>query len=341
MIRSQTTILTGHPRLSTMIPKPLLQQASMQSTTLSSYCLSRSATVFRNHNLERQSLASYSTTALLSKNMRIKHQNNCLRKSPLLSLSSTKSITTSTVSQSTDPSRNIHPQPDSSHLDFTTCDPSLVPPATDVQVFPGFLSPEEQTVLVEACDRKLKRLARGPYAEGHFDNVIKGYKEATISSWAQQRLSPKSPPPSANSWAAEDEKVIAIMDRFRNAMNDVIGGDQLPTWISPHILELREGDSGIGAHVDNVQASGDIVAGLCLLSPAVMIFRHTQNQDSYFSALLPPGCMYFQRGAARFNFTHEIPISPDQHVFKGEPIRRGRRISIMIRDELVKPPQKF
>jgi alkylated DNA repair protein alkB family protein 7 len=118
--------------------------------------------------------------------------------------------------------------------------------------------------------------------------------------------------------------------------------------LAPHILELREGNSGIGPHVDNLVASGDVIAAMCLISPAVMMFKRVSEtptdeakgavgdeqkdgKESYFTALLPAGCLYYQRGEVRYKFTHSIPLNPEEHVFKGEKVVRGRRISIMVR----------
>ncbi|KAI9357024.1 hypothetical protein DFJ73DRAFT_214249 [Zopfochytrium polystomum] len=115
----------------------------------------------------------------------------------------------------------------------------------------GFLSPQEHDLLVDACSRKLGRLARGPYAEGHFDQVIKGYKEASISSWS------RTPLVAATSVLNNaDEGPVRLMARFRTAVNEELqcrGLEPVKDWLDPHILELREGNSGIGAHVDNLQ----------------------------------------------------------------------------------------
>ncbi|KAJ3020867.1 UNVERIFIED_CONTAM: hypothetical protein HDU68_009913 [Siphonaria sp. JEL0065] len=97
-------------------------------------------------------------------------------------------------------------------------------------------------------------------------------------------------------------------------------GNLVKQWLSPHILELRaptnELKSGIGAHVDHLNAFGDVIAGVTLGSDAVV------------------------RGYVRYGFTHEIPINKEEHVFMGQPIERTRRISIMIRDALlVEPPE--
>jgi hypothetical protein len=69
-------------------------------------------------------------------------------------------------------------------LDFSHCDPSHVPSPQDLQIIPNFLPKDVHDFLVDSCDRKLRRLSRGPYAEGHFDQVIKvGFMERDPSPY--------------------------------------------------------------------------------------------------------------------------------------------------------------
>ncbi|KAJ3090831.1 Alpha-ketoglutarate-dependent dioxygenase alkB 7, mitochondrial [Quaeritorhiza haematococci] len=196
----------------------------------------------------------------------------------------------------------------------------------DLLLDPCFLSEEEHDTLKAGCIQKLARLCRGPYVETHFDGVIRGYKECTVSSWALS-----SSPNTANT---DDDKILRILERARQSLRTWTKND-IP-FISPHILELREGNSGIGPHVDNVKASGNIVAGLCLISPAIIIFRRKDNPQQYIRALLPERSLYLQRNALRYSFTHEIPEDRSLHSFRGKEVLRGRRISIMFRDEMKK-----
>ncbi|KAJ3413058.1 hypothetical protein HDV05_008579 [Chytridiales sp. JEL 0842] len=268
------------------------------------------------------------------------------------------SLSTSSQSSLT----NTHTNPLRAHplLDFTHCPPDYIPSPQELQIVPNFLPDTVHDFLVESCDRKLKRLARGPYAEGHFDGVIKGYKEANISSWGGPSTAvpamtpngnavtqttpitskppnfPQIPPNSSTLPFQERESLeIRVMTTLRDSTNHFLtsaGLSAVPHWLAPHILELRDGNSGIGPHVDHLQAMGDTIAGLCLISDAVMIFRHVKLKDIYFSVLLPKGCWYMQRGKVRYEFTHEIPIKEEEHFFKGSKVERGRRISVLIRN---------
>ncbi|KAI9344617.1 hypothetical protein BDR26DRAFT_857289 [Obelidium mucronatum] len=223
------------------------------------------------------------------------------------------------------------------------------PSNQELCIVPEFLTPQLEEFLDRVSVRKLKRLARGPYSEGHFDGVIKGYKEASISSWGSSIVydvgttvvgSVPEQPPAIDLADESDENVGTVIRWVERSVNSLLVGGESGTgsshlvsrWLPPHILELRTGDSGIGAHVDHKEAFGDVIAGVCLASDAVMKFVHVGDSSSHFSALLPRRCLYFQRGFVRHDFTHEIPLDPNEHVFRGRPIERTRRISLMIRD---------
>ncbi|KAI8620980.1 hypothetical protein BC830DRAFT_1096585 [Chytriomyces sp. MP71] len=265
----------------------------------------------------------------------------------------TRTTTTTTTTTTIITSGSI-PVPDPALVYFPPSFPqSLRPPSSELGVVPNFLSPHNHDVLVSAAARKLKRLARGPYNEAHFDSVITGYKEASISAW---NLSPNQLPiNNANnnknnnnkvnvdleSLYDSDESVNIILRNFERAVESVLASMHVPPvqkWLPPHVLELRDGNSGIGHHVDHKTAFGETIAGLCLISPAVMKFRSVEDPAAEFSVLLPPRCFYFQRGSVRYKFSHAIPLNPDEHEFKGDKVVRRQRVSIMIRDSLIAPP---
>ncbi|KAF0484142.1 DnaJ-domain-containing protein [Gigaspora margarita] len=181
----------------------------------------------------------------------------------------------------------------------------------DFILLPNQFTPFEQEFLLDQSLKKLKRVfgKQIVYQDSHFDDVIQGYRECQASHWVDQ-----------------NDKVIEI---FNKKVYDFF--PRTIEWLPVHILDLSE-TGGIKPHIDNVDYSGNIVAGICLLSSTVMIFRHKDDKNCNFSVLLEPGCLYIQRDEVRFNFTHEIPQDPDQHVFKGQIIPKGRRISLMFRD---------
>jgi alkylated DNA repair protein alkB family protein 7 len=164
-------------------------------------------------------------------------------------------------------------------------------------------------MLLKLIDKKFRRT---PYESKHFDNVITGYREVVCSSWIEGTEFPRE-----------------IIERMKSVVNNTLGHKY--EFQAPHVLDLREFESGIAAHIDNLGASGDVIAGLCLLSPCVIIFR--RNGVEIARELLDPNTLYIQAHDLRYNCTHEIPMTSDMdHSIDGHFIERKRRISIMIRD---------
>lgn len=65
-----------------------------------------------------------------------------------------------------------------------------------------------------------------------------------------------------------------------------------------HILDLSE-TGYIKPHVDNIKFSGDLLSGLCLLSPALMDLIHEETKET-ITAFLPPRCLYIMTPEGRF-----------------------------------------
>ncbi|KAI8922525.1 hypothetical protein DFJ77DRAFT_419734, partial [Powellomyces hirtus] len=185
-------------------------------------------------------------------------------------------------------------------------------------LYPEFLTPEAQAQLATAADRKLRRICGRKYWDGHFDGVIRNYRECSVSAWAG---------PSAGDEA--DAVPREVVRKIKATVESEVG--ETVKWIDPHILDLGLGGE-IRAHVDNIKASGSIITGLCLLAPAVIIFRHVKDPSISFSALMNPGTLYVQRDALRFDYTHEIPDDSALRSFKATAVPRGRRISVMMRN---------
>ncbi|KAJ3285801.1 hypothetical protein HDU79_007061 [Rhizoclosmatium sp. JEL0117] len=191
--------------------------------------------------------------------------------------------------------------------------------ATNVNIVPSFLSAATQTTLERAASAKLRRLSRGPHLDVHFDGVIKGFKEASVSAWASQRIwsledivdLPSLVPPLKVTLEENNIDDLALKLFFTNlelAVNALLLKHHAPEntdkvtpfvkrWLPPHILELRESDSGIGPHVDHTSAFGSVIAGLCLGSDAVMRFTGVlpENKGHQFSVLLPKGALLKSR----------------------------------------------
>ncbi|TPX38175.1 hypothetical protein SmJEL517_g00181 [Synchytrium microbalum] len=218
-----------------------------------------------------------------------------------------------------------NPPLDNLLIDFTHLPASLLNLVrAGFTLIPDFISEEEHQELIKQCNSKLRRLVGKDYSNRHFDGVIHQYRECSVSSW--------SLPTPQNDGHDETRGILA---RARHHF------PHITNWDIPHVLDLKAGgESYIRAHVDNIQASGKIVAGICLMSPATVIFRHKDNPEQFFKCLLNPRCLYAQEGDLRYLFTHEIPEGKivdktDDSYLEGAPQRLGQRISIMLRD---RPP---
>ena len=96
-----------------------------------------------------------------------------------------------------------------------------------------------------------------------------------------------------------------------------------------HILELRK-DGYIKPHVDAVRFCGSRIAGVSLLSNAIMRLANTEDPDAIVDALLKRRSLYLMTNFSRYNCTHEI-LGGEESIFRGQQIERDRRISIIAR----------
>ncbi|KAF9989873.1 Alpha-ketoglutarate-dependent dioxygenase alkB 7, mitochondrial [Mortierella antarctica] len=236
----------------------------------------------------------------------------------------------------------------SSHFDL-----SRIPTSERAQILqdfilvPGYLSPEEQEMLLTAATKKLKR-ALGKqirYEDGHFDGVITRYRECSATDWggAASSSTPRTLDDRDQGTGSETSFLTTAESRQRtnrtspSEVMQSIKQEFFPPcwkWVAPHILELEAGKGGIKPHVDHLDASGEVVAGLCLGSDAVMELIHEDDPQKQFRVLLPKGCFYFQRDSVRYHYKHGIPIELEDHHFRGTVIPKEKRISIMLRNAL-------
>ncbi|KAI8897265.1 hypothetical protein BC833DRAFT_594562 [Globomyces pollinis-pini] len=194
----------------------------------------------------------------------------------------------------------------------------------DLMIIPNFVDSTTQSILVKEADKKLKRTWGKVYEENHFDSVIQGYRECIASDWAEDV---------GQEFA--NAKTQPIIKNAANQVRERLGMPNL-TFSPPHILDLRDGQSGIRPHVDHLKAFGSIISGICLISPCVIVFKDKNTNEECFRLLLEANCLYAQKDFVRFNFTHEIPMTEDDnHSFRGKHIIRNRRITVMLRDNLV------
>jgi len=216
-----------------------------------------------------------------------------------------------------------------------------VPETFPVTVWPNFISEEEEKKFIDFLQ---PQLARKRYSPSHFDGVICNYREKLLTVSQFQ----------------ENDFLQAIYSRVQ----EQICGPST-SLSDAHVLDIAE-NGFIAPHVDT-EFTGGIVAGLTLLSDAVVTFqphvpalqesllsdrmasssppggtRLAHNPSIVFPQLprvelfVPARSLYILTQEARYEWTHAIEM-PSRHAFRSVPIPRGRRISVMFRDEL--PPK--
>lgn len=121
-------------------------------------------------------------------------------------------------------------------------------------VHPNFITEEEETAFLAAIQ---PLVARRRFEKAHWDAVIEGFREMQISF---QSLSPVL------------ESVVARVAAAVPPAEGDVSGAPAPLLPFLHVLDLAS-DGAIRHHVDSVKFSGGLVAGLCLMSDAVMSLR--------------------------------------------------------------------
>ncbi|KAJ7632175.1 hypothetical protein FB45DRAFT_989770 [Roridomyces roridus] len=201
-------------------------------------------------------------------------------------------------------------------------------PPQDFEFIPDFLSLTDQRILLSAALQKLDSMESSGYRrrrkawvsarhtthpttsnplrdiffpdecynfeEGHFDGVIRNYREIHLTSW------PDIP------------GLPSVLERL---------GSLLPSRdVQTHLLHLAS-NGEIFPHVDNLEASGTWILGVSLGSQRLLRLEGPENES--FEVLLPSGSVYIQRDSLRFNYKHSIPLKDNG--------RDGQRVSVMIR----------
>jgi alkylated DNA repair protein alkB homolog 7 len=103
------------------------------------------------------------------------------------------------------------------------------------------------------------------------------------------------------------------------------------SWLPCHAIDLHP-SGALNAHVDSVRFSGNLVAGLSLLSESIMRLKPSDEADvGHIDLWLPTRSLYVLSGVSRYSFTHEL--LPSGSSFRGTtPVHRDRRFSIIFRD---------
>ncbi len=235
-------------------------------------------------------------------------------------------------------------------------------------MYPGFITETEGNALVAEASRRLKRRR---FENGHWDSVITGYREVELSTPDDQY--PR------HDFDVEDEAAhvpsyVKAIQKTRNHLENrhfhVHGGcadgtvsNSITGWLPCHAIDLSA-NGELKPHVDSVKFSGKIVAGLSLISDAIMRLRPSAKEwecekkdnehsvgcgvsDGYVDLFLPKLSLYVLSGMSRYSFTHELlPSSAtfelrhedrgadviDKNRCENISIDRGRRLSIIFRD---------
>ncbi|KAK9512589.1 hypothetical protein O3M35_000980 [Rhynocoris fuscipes] len=170
-------------------------------------------------------------------------------------------------------------------------------------IFNDFITETDEKNLINEINPRLRRMR---YEFDHWDNAIEGFKEFEKDTW--------------------NDSNCKIFNKIREIAFEN-GKLYLP---HVHVLDVAE-NGYIKAHVDNVKFCGGTIAGLCLLTDAVMRFvsdKHHMTVD----ALLKRRSFYIMKDFIRYDFTHEV-LKNDESLFMGERIHKGRRVSLICRSE--------
>jgi alkylated DNA repair protein alkB family protein 7 len=234
-------------------------------------------------------------------------------------------------------------------------------------VYPGFIAEAEGESLVVEAGR---RLSRRRFEHGHWDSVITGYREVELpdDQYPRQGFD-------VEDRAAHVPSYLKAIQRTRKHLEnhhfDGHGGCADGTvsnnigWLPCHAIDLSA-NGELKPHVDSVKFSGKIVAGISLISDAIMRLRPSAKEwvseekdtehsvgcgdsDGYVDLFLPKLSLYVLTGMSRYSFTHELLPSSATFELRHEDrdadvvdtngcenisidVLRGRRLSIIFRD---------
>jgi len=211
--------------------------------------------------------------------------------------------------------------------------PAGTPVPLPLLVRRDFISPEEHDTIAAWLQPKL---ARRRYESGHWDGVITRFREMQI---------PVSPSPDCPT-------LLTVLDRMKGLIPATAIAQP-----HVHVLDLAS-DGAIDFHVDSVKFSGRLVCGVTLLSPAVMRLRREPpspvatpewvwrddgaTAGATVDVWLPARSVYMLIDTSRYQWAHAVLAGthtyPAHHsggsAASTTVVERGRRISLIIRDEL-------
>ncbi|XP_047032716.1 alpha-ketoglutarate-dependent dioxygenase alkB homolog 7, mitochondrial-like [Helicoverpa zea] len=173
----------------------------------------------------------------------------------------------------------------------------------DMQVYPDFISEREEAALLTEVEPVLRRMR---YEFDHWDNAIHGFRETE-----------------RRQWSPENSVVLARVRAL------ALGGEQAQALPHVHVLDLAAAGH-IKPHIDAVRFCGDVIAGLCLASSAVMQLVHNDKKHLELNALLARRALYVMKGVARYEFTHAV-LGGEHSTWRGARLPRLRRVALICR----------
>eukprot|EP00584_Thalassiosira_punctigera_P008134 CAMPEP_0172541952 /NCGR_PEP_ID=MMETSP1067-20121228/12655_1 /TAXON_ID=265564 ORGANISM="Thalassiosira punctigera, Strain Tpunct2005C2" /NCGR_SAMPLE_ID=MMETSP1067 /ASSEMBLY_ACC=CAM_ASM_000444 /LENGTH=300 /DNA_ID=CAMNT_0013328087 /DNA_START=99 /DNA_END=997 /DNA_ORIENTATION=- len=198
-------------------------------------------------------------------------------------------------------------------------------------VYPEFLSDEEGKSLIKEASKRFKRRR---FEDGHWDSVITGYREVELSTADNEFVQHKPQDAKRNDATVplfakviEETRRHLAKHHFRSKNDGCDETSSNVRWLPCHAIDLSEGGE-LSAHVDSVKFSGEIVAGLSLLSDSIMRLRPSSNEwngedegdklsddlskqncrvsNGYVDLYLPQLSLYVLSGMSRYSYTHEL-----------------------------------
>ncbi|GAA5970397.1 hypothetical protein JCM11641_001694 [Rhodosporidiobolus odoratus] len=166
------------------------------------------------------------------------------------------------------------------------------------------------------------------WEEGHFDGVIKQYREMLVGdgAWGE---------------AGEEGELARVLKKVYSLLPAPSSSSPTSTPTNPpshlimHLLHLSS-NGAIYPHVDNVEAFGRSIVGVSLGSERVMRFKQVSEPQegtskagpSDFEVLVEPGSAYVQAEPLRTHYTHEVLGAAE---WEGRKVEGSQRLSIMLR----------
>ncbi|GAA5944449.1 hypothetical protein JCM3775_006636 [Rhodotorula graminis] len=182
------------------------------------------------------------------------------------------------------------------------------------------------------------------WEEGHFDGVIKLYREMLVrdGQWGDEARE-------GTPLAAALDKVYSLLPPPSSSPPSPSPRPSPPSHLSLHLLHLSSRGS-IAPHVDNLDAFGRTIAGVSLGGERVMRFKRVSDPGtdgdvepalrdgpSEFEVLLEPGSAYVQSEPLRTHYTHEVL---ETATWDGRQVGGTQRLSLMLRDRVPGDRQK-